>query len=603
VFQSTRQKFFLAFVVLLLPILACNLGSSHLEKAREAAAEGDTSTAFEEYGLALEDDLEPADHYAALVERGDLHGEQQAWDDALADYEAALAVENDDGSPAGNANTIYSKQVDTLLARAGMSKDEQNWDAALADYEAALALVNQHGSTVGTPAIIYAGRAEIYIDQQNWSAAVDDLDQVLADNPKSYEALARRGYAHLQLRNFEQAIADLKASLQGNVDAASADLDSRRNLVNAYYNLGEAMLDLGQYADATQYYSEALALAEDDEDKAEILAARGFVYSETKDYPNALADLDEALALNPNMALAYAYRSYVYGDQQQYEAAIADATKAVELGTDLSDVRRATIIHARALAYFSTNQYQLAVEDATESIRLAGADSPNTARTYNIRSRAHRLLGNYPQAIKDAGKAIELGATDVVALGNFYRSRALAYYFVDEYAAALSDLEAAMSIDADTPNPSDFDLIGRIYYQQGNYNAALESYQQALALAPDDPWLHNGLGDIYYELEDLESAEAAYREAVNLGPAQAAFHENLGFILRLTDRNEAAIESYTTALSLDGQRPFSWIGRGLAYYNLSQDAQAISDFETALEFELAPDVVEFVEGLLAEIKP
>jgi len=604
VFKSTYHKFILTFSLILLPLLACALGASHVEKARDAVAEGDTAKAFEEYRLALEeDDLEPSERFTALVERGDLYREQQDWDEALADYEAALLVTNEDGTPAGDQNSAYSRQFETLMERADQNRTEENWDAALADYEAALTLTKEQGTAVGDPNSVYEQRVELYVALQDWAAAVEDLDVILANQPDNYEALARRGYAHLQLRNFEQAIDDLKASLQGNVAAASADLDSKQNLVNAYLDLGNAMLDLGEYEEAVNNYNESLAVADNDDDIAEILAARGFVYSETGVYEKALADLNQALELKPDMALAYAYRSYIYGDQEDYEASIADATKAVELGTDLSDSRRATIIHARALAYLSTEQYELAVEDATESIRLSGEDNPNTARTYNIRSRANRLLGNYQQAIEDASRAIELGATDVVGLSGFYRSRAYAYYYVGENAAALDDLEAAISLDANQPNSDDYDLMGQIQYQQGDFEGSLQSYEQALSIAPEDPWLHNGRGDAYYELDDMENAEASYRAAVEFGPDIALFHENLGLVLRLTERYDEAIESYNMALSLDDGRPYSWLGRGLAHYSLTQDAEAISDLETALTFDLSPDLVDFIEGILAEIKP
>jgi tetratricopeptide (TPR) repeat protein len=553
---SNRQKLGAVLALIFFTLLACSLGASHLEKARDAAAKGEIETAFQEYEQAIQEEgAKPADKFSALTERAKLYLEQDNVEAALADYETALGLTNEDGSPAGNFNTIRME------------------------------------------------RAEIYVTLEDWEAVVADLDQVLAEQPDNYEALARRGYAQLQLRNFEQAIADLKASLQGNVAAASADLDSKQNLINAYYDLAEAMRDLGEYPDSIQYYSEALTLAEDQDDRAEILAARAFVYSELKDSEKALADLNEALALDPNMALAYAYRSYVYGDQEQYEAAIADANKAVELGADLEPDRLASILHARALAYLFLDQYEQAIADATESITLAGADSADAARTYNIRSQSYRAIGDYPQAIADATQAIELGATDVVALSGFYRSRAFAHYLNQDLPNARADIEAALSLDGEKPRSDDLDLLGQIQLQQGEYEAAIESYQKALAITPDDAWLHSGLGDVHYELEDLASAETEYRAAVSLDPAVAVFHENLGLVLRLTERFDEAIESYSQALALDDQRPYSWLGRGLAYYNLRRDAEAIPDLETVLTFETSAEVVEAVEGILAEIRP
>jgi tetratricopeptide (TPR) repeat protein len=554
--QTARQRFSAVLILIVLSILACDIGASHLEKAREAASKGETETAFKEYEEALADeDIKPADKFSALTERADLYLKQDNTEAALADYEAALKLTNEDGSPAGDVNAIYSK------------------------------------------------RAEIYVKLENWEAVVADLDQVLAGQPQNYEALARRGYAHLQLRNFEQAIADLKASLQGDVAAASADLDSKQNLVEAYYDLGGAMRDLGEYDEAVNYYSEGLNLADDQDDRAEILAARAFVYSELRENEKALTDLDQALALDPNMALAYAYRSYVYSDQENYEAAIADANKAVELGSELEPARLASILHARALAYLYLDQYEQAIADATESIRLAGENAPEAARTYNVRSQANRSLGDYEQAIADASKAIELGSTDVTALSRFYSSRAYAYYFNGDTAAAISDIEAALSIDKDNPSTGDLELLAQIHLDQGEYEAAMKGYQDALAIAPDDAWLHNGLGDAHYGLDDLGSAETEYRAAVRLGPEEALFHENLGLVLRLTERYEEAVLSYTEALNLNDQRPYSWLGRGLAYYGLSQNAEAIPDLETALTFELSPEAVELVNNILVEIKP
>jgi tetratricopeptide (TPR) repeat protein len=538
-----------------LSILACNLSASHLEKAREAAAGGDVDVALEEYHQALEEDAAPEDKFMAFTERGELYHKQEEWDAAVADYSAALKVTQEDGRPVGDQNLVYMK------------------------------------------------RAEVYLTQEDWTAVVADLDQVLAQQPDHYEALARRGYAHLQLRNFEEAIKDLKASLQGDVVAANAELDNKRNLLDAYYRLAEAMRQLGEFNQAVQYYGEALTLAQDKDDQAEILAARGFVYSELNDNEKALADLDQALALQPEMALAYAYRSYVYGDLADYEAAIADATKAVELGSDLSDQRRASVIHARALAYLSLEQYEQAITDATESINLAGADTPETARTYDIRSNAYFALGDYERAIADASKAIELGTTDITALSDFHRTRAYAYYFAGNYEAARADIEAAISLDNAQPDADDFGLLGRIQYAQSDHQAAIQSFQQALSLAADDPWLHSDLGDIYYELENLEMAEAEYRAAIQGDPEVALFHENLGLILRLTERYAEAAQSYTRALELDDQRPYSWLGRGFAHYYLEQDETAIADLEKAMTFELEPDVVEVVEGVLSEIRP
>ena len=55
------------------------------------------------------------------------------------------------------------------------------------------------------------------------------------------------------------------------------------------------------------------------------------------DYDQAIADFDEAIALDPQDALAYANRGYAYYNLGDDDKAIADYERALELGLELSD--------------------------------------------------------------------------------------------------------------------------------------------------------------------------------------------------------------------------------------------------------------------------
>lgn len=317
-----HYKFMLGFIVLLVPILACGFfEATPLEKARQAVSAGDIPTAMQEYSTTIDGEGSSAeDRFNALVERADLQRQQGHTEAALADYAISLQLTSNEGQPAGNLNSVYRK------------------------------------------------RAELYSQQAAWEQAVADWDAIITAQPNNYDALAKRGYAHLQLRNYEQAIADLKASFEGDVGDAKANVDSRSNLVEAYSDLGFVLLTVGEYEDALKNYDQAYELAQGTPDEADVLTDRGFAYSEIDLIDEAFADLSRAIELAPNQAMAYAYRSYVYGAQYQYDEAIADASKAVELGSDLPAQTRSAILHSRAMAYASTEQYQLAVADATASL-------------------------------------------------------------------------------------------------------------------------------------------------------------------------------------------------------------------------------------------
>ena len=63
---------------------------------------------------------------------------------------------------------------------------------------------------------------------------------------------------------------------------------------------------------------------------------RGRIYDANSEYDLAIADLDEAIRLNPNQADFYYNRGNVYNDKGEYELATKDYDKAAKLERDCS---------------------------------------------------------------------------------------------------------------------------------------------------------------------------------------------------------------------------------------------------------------------------
>ena len=534
-------------LILLLLLAACS--SDPLDAGRDAMTSGDFDTAIAEF--------------SSVLDGGELSAEQRK---------------------------------EALSSRSMLHTGQNNFDAAQADILAALAITEGDSEAVVATAEGLVGQ---YSTLGEWEEVITVADAALAVDPANSNLLNARGEAHLELRNFDQAITDLKASLQGEVDAAQADASGFLGLHDAYFRLGRAMLDVGEYDEAVNAFTESYDAASGNAEEADALAERGFAYSENGQTDAALADFDQAIALNPDLAIGYAYRSYAFSAQENYEAAISDANRAVELGGDLDAGTRSAILHAKAFANIQVGEYEQALLDATESIQLEGVNEPNAARTYGLRARINNWLGNYEDAIADATQAIEIGSADIAALNGFFYRRAQAHYYMGDYGNALSDAEAALAIEETSTT---YELIGDINDASGNSDAAITNYQQAIALSPDDPWLHNYLGDIYYDIDDMGSAETEYRAAIRLDDQVSLFHENLGYALREQERYDESIAAYDEALRLNPDAEFSYFGRGYIHYLVLNDAEAIADFEKALTYDLSPDLADLINEFLAEIR-
>lgn len=114
----------------------------------------------------------------------------------------------------------------------------------------------------------------------------------------------------------------------------------------------------------------------------------------------AIAYLDEAIRLKPDIAEAYNNRGNAYADLKQYERAIEDYHQAIRLKPSYAHA-----YYNRALAYSDLGQHQQAIDDYNEVLRL----KPQEVNAYHNRGKAYLLLGNPELGCQDAQRACDLG--------------------------------------------------------------------------------------------------------------------------------------------------------------------------------------------------
>ncbi len=166
---------------------------------------------------------------------------------------------------------------------------------------------------------------------------------------------------------------------------------------------------------------------------------RGTAYADNGDYDRAIADLDQAIRLDPNDATTYANRGGAYGRKGEHDRAIADFDQAIRLKPDY------LIAYGnRGHAYVQKGEYDAAIADFDQVTRL----NPNDAKAYNHRGYAYDNKGDHDRAIAEYTEAIQLDPRDA----NVYYNRGKAYDANDEYAKALIDFRVAISlIPSDDP--------------------------------------------------------------------------------------------------------------------------------------------------------
>jgi protein O-GlcNAc transferase len=147
------------------------------------------------------------------------------------------------------------------------------------------------------------------------------------------------------------------------------------------------------------------------------------------------------------------------------------------------------------------------------------------------------------------------------------------------HADALDLISHAIEI---SPQATYFDNLGSALRNWGKHAAAVESYEQAIALDPNHFRAHNNLGMALLDMHLPAAAAASFRNALAIDSNFAEAHSNLGNVLRELGEPGAAADHCRKAIALQP-------GFGQAYNNLgnalkAQDklADAVACYEQAL---------------------
>jgi tetratricopeptide (TPR) repeat protein len=301
--------------------------------------QGDFATAIDLYTQAVKLDPRRAEGYskraASLYNSG-------APKKALVDYNEAIQR-----SPA-DAELYLSRAIAQLPMRT---------DLALADCDTAVRLSPQ----LEKPRLY---RANVHLARREFDSAIDDYNAILAIMPTSAASYCNRGAAYRSKGDFARAIADYTTAIRYNTqfadaynnrgeiylrqtkyDRAMADFNEALRInpaaPDAHDNRGDLYLLLGKpepaIADYTEIIDRTLRMAakgnnlHPGERLANVYLKRASAHLKADHAREAIADVGEAVRINPQDARAYAIRRDAYLKLGQTESARVDDDLAKRL--------------------------------------------------------------------------------------------------------------------------------------------------------------------------------------------------------------------------------------------------------------------------------
>jgi Flp pilus assembly protein TadD len=327
-----------------------------------------------------------------------------------------------------------------------------------------------------------------------------------------------------------------------------------------------------------------------------------YCHTALKRAPEARAEYERAIALDPKMSEAYLNLGILLTSQEP-AAAVAPLRKAVEL---LPAQSRPRIL--LGVAQERSGDFPGAADSFEGAVRLDPRDTEaalHLAKLYlslkrptEAEKKFRGVLELQPTSTTAAlGLAQTLDAQGKPEAADAYRkyliqlpsdsaTRARLVHFLVEQNnndEALAELDRA---DAGKPPTSDsLRLRADLQIAQKKYDDAIVTLQHALDLAPNDPQLIGGLGRIYMQKHDYLSAERQLRLAIQLDRNNLAYWKDLSSSYYLSGDCASTLATLDVIAKAEPPAAGSWFIRALCYDKLHQIKPALEAYQKFLTMD------------------
>jgi len=352
----------------------------------------------------------------------------------------------------------------------------------------------------------------------------------------------------------------------------SAWVPQAQSPATSHYLRGVDLLRNQEPTAAVAELDEAIKLAPQ---LAEAYDAKGRARLAEGDPASALGEFRHAIELKPSLAEAHLGLGLAVGQMGNLDAAAKEFRAAIRLRPGFAEAHKRLGITLRRLG---NDQGAL-----TEFEAAVKADGRDPEGWYHL-GLARKSQGEIPSAIEAFRKALVLKPdfekahynlgialrvagrqeaahqelAEVSGLREFRaklaQSKLLIVRGVDELdhgrnRAALQLFEQAAT---ETPTlATAWHYVGIAHDRQGDTTRASDAWAKALELQPDYPQTHSALGLMYARAGDMSKAAGEFRQTVSSDPDNAEAHYNLGLALARLDRLEEAAGEFKEAVSLN----------------------------------------------------
>ena len=334
----------------------------------------------------------------------------------------------------------------------------------------------------------------------------------------------------LQLHDAQRAYLQMKRTVELDPDNYKAHADMT-NMLAADYAASSNPLDL---TNAKQHTD--LLLAEQPNDPDTHLAVANLLSAQQK-YPEAITEIEKAIALGPNKGDSYLSLALVETKAGKFDAAEANFNKAVDLKATVADPRMALVAFYRFRDRYPEAEQEIRKVISSDPKNLnarasmaelyvaedkqkeAEAFLNQVKRDFPNDSNGYRVLGDYYLEQGDVDRAL----AEFASLHNAHRKDRVVSKNYVQLLLMKNRVDEADSLNEKllSSKVQDDEALfyrGEIQLRRGKVNEAIQTLQSVVAKNPDFAVAHYQLGLALSQRGEWDRAASEWQQAVHTQP-------------------------------------------------------------------------------------
>ena len=376
---------------------------------------------------------------------------------------------------------------------------------------------------------------------------------------------------------------------------------------------------------------------------------RAYCYKELNQLDKAISDLARAIEIEPERAMFYDSRAEMYEAMGEYEKAIADCKKALQIDPEKessSEIQKRCIKAIRQnkpaakpataeklpdikKAFYGTwhspnGTVEIITEDTYE-LNSPSIDHYKAAIiSWDITDNDYDNNWEYPNLVRIKVEVFEIIASDLeegdkVDIIYFFNLDTKAISCNGSEILEKQESKPAPEATEDQGETNNSELVsaeqwnktGISFAKEGNFEKAVEAFNKALDLEPENKLSIRNLAFAWFDLgrksyrnDDLDGAINAFDKSLSINPKDHRIFNSLAYAyLKKKDFNKA-IETINKAIALKPDDAIYCDSRAEFYETMGEYEKAIADCKKALELDPEKDSAkEILERCQKALKP